>query len=206
MKAIVRSFLIIACLLGSAAVSNANSIINGSFETPDCDVPGACSNGSWGLFEAIPGWTSPVGLIEIGEFSLYGITGQDGDQVLELDSTGNAAVAQVVAGPGTFLLSFLYADRDTGGVDTFDVYWNSVLLASVTTAANSGGGAMQLFSTTVTGLAGSNELAFVSTGPSDSLGALIDDVQLNQVPDGGLTAMLLGVGLVGLARIRRMIL
>ena len=205
MKNAVRGLLVVASLLASAATSNANSIINGSFETPDCDVPGACSNGYWGLFESIPGWTSPVGLIEIGEFSLYGITGQDGDQVLELDSNGNAAVAQVVAGPGIFQLSFLYADRNNALTETFDVYWNSVLLASFNPLANPGNGVMQLFTTFVTAGGGSNELKFVSTGNSDSLGALIDDVQLNHVPDGGATALLLGVGVLGLARIRRML-
>lgn len=202
MKNAVRGLLVVAALLGSANVSNANSIINGSFETPDCDVLGACSAGTWGLFETIPGWTSPVGLIEIGEAFLYGISGHDGDQVLELDSTGNATVAQVVAGPGVFQLSFLYADRAGGLNETFDVYWNSVLLGSFAPGST----AMSLYSTTVIAVAGTNELAFVSTGVSDSLGALIDDVQLNQVPDGGLTAMLLGVGMFGLARLRRMLL
>jgi hypothetical protein len=206
MRNAVRGLVVVASLLGSAATSDANSIINGSFELPDCDVAGACSSGSWGLFESIPGWTSPVGVIEIGEFSLYGVTGQHGDQVLELDSTGNATVAQVVAGPGVFQLSFLYADRNNALTETFDVYWNNALLASFNPAANPPSGVMQLFNTQVIAVAGNNELAFVSTGAGDSLGALIDDVQLNQVPDGGATALLLGVGVLGLARIRRMLL
>ena len=35
-------------------------------------------------------------------------------------------------------------------------------------------------------------------------GAIIDDVQLTYVPDGGLTSLLLGLGLVGLGCYRRM--
>jgi len=206
MKNAFRGLFVVAALLGSAATSNANSIINGSFETPDCDGAGNCSNGSWGLFLAIPGWTAASGMIEIGEYTLYGITGQDGDQVLELDSNGNAAVAQVVAGPGVFQLSFLYADRDYPLAETFDVYWNNVLVNSFNPAANPPNGVMQLYSTLVTAVAGNNELKFVGTGGSDSIGALIDDVQLNQVPDGGVTALLLGAGVLGLARIRRMLL
>lgn len=203
MKGMIRVVLAVVSLLGSAAISNAGPIINGSFETPDCDVLGACSNGSWGLFETIPGWTSPVGLIEIGESTLYGITGQDGDQVLELDSTGNSTVAQVVAGPGTYLLSFLYGDRAGGAVDTFEVYWNTLLVAAVVPVLNSGGGAMQLFTAPVIAIAGNNTLEFKATGLSDSLGALIDDVQLDAVPDGGLTALLLGVSIFGLRCVSR---
>ena len=136
---------------------------------------------------------------------ITGITGQDGDQVLELDSTGNATVAQVIAGPGLFELSFLYADRLGGLTETFDVYWNSVLLASFNPSANPPTGAMQFYSTLVAAGVGPNELAFVSTGTSNSLGALIDDVQLNHVPDGGATLVLLGFALGAMAFIRRQI-
>ena len=167
--------------------------------------PSVCDHGSWGLFESILGWDSPVGVIEIGDVSNYGITGQHGDQVLELDSTGNATVAQIVAGPGVFQLSFLYADRFDGFIETFDVFWNNVLVQSFVPGANPPIGVMQLCTTTVTAVGGNNELAFVSTGASDSFGALIDDVQLNAVPDGGATAMLLGLSILGLARLRRML-
>jgi hypothetical protein len=204
MKCLVRPLLAAAVVLVSANVSQANSIINGSFENPACSVPGSCSNGSWGLFESILGWTSPQNVIEIGLGSVYGVTGYDGNQVLELDATGNAVVAQVVAGPGAYTLSFLYADRNHSLTETFEVYWNNTLLASFAPAANPPNSAMVLFSTVVNG-AGSNTLEFKGTGASDSYGAIIDDVRLVAVPEGGLTAMLLAVGLLWVAGIRRVL-
>ncbi len=149
MKGMVRVFLVVACLLGSAAVSNANSIINGSFEDPNCGVAGNCDHGNWGLFASIPGWTATAGEIEIGFASLYGITGHHGNQVLELDSTGNSTVAQVVAGSGAFTLSFLYADREDGLDETFDVYWNGGLVDNFAPPSNPGGILMSSYSTTV---------------------------------------------------------
>lgn len=210
MKDMVRVFLVIAFLIGSAAISHAGPIVNGGFEDPFCDgtSTSVCQPGdSWGLFSSIPGWVAVVGDIEIGDGDLYGVTGFEGNQVLELDANSNSVVGQLIAGPGTFVLSFLYADRDIPGtnIETFDVYWNSVLVASVVPLANPPNGAMQLFTAIVTANAGVNSIGFVGTGTSDSLGALIDDVQLNSVPDGGLTALLLGVGVFGLRLMRRMV-
>lgn len=212
MKRLVRGLAVVVCLLGSASVSQAsNIIINGSFEDPACTVATPCDPGfNWGLFDSITGWTAVSGTkIEIGNGSLYGITGYDGEQVMELDSNGNSVVAQFVAGPGDFVLSFLYADRNyqpfEPTTDGFAVFWNNVLLPLVMPLANPPNSAMQLYSLNVTAQAGFNTLAFVGLGPSDSIGVLIDDVRLEAVPDGGLTALLLGVSMVGLARIRRMI-
>jgi hypothetical protein len=67
---------------------------------------------------------------------------------------------------------------------------------------------MSLYSTTVTALA-SNTLEFRGTGAADSLGGIIDNVELtagtqsNTIPDGGTTAVLLGCALSGLAYFRR---
>jgi hypothetical protein len=203
MKNLIRASLVLACLVATPSISHAsNIIVNGGFETPDCDIALTCSNGSWGLFGSILGWTSSGFPIEIGEVSNYGISGQEGDQVLELDSTGNATVAQVTAGPGTFMLSFLYADRFGGEQDSFEVLWNGIVLDSILAPLNGGLGAMQLYTTMVVAGGGPNELAFRATGTSDSLGALIDDVRLESVPDGGVTALLLGMGLVAMRRIR----
>jgi hypothetical protein len=206
MKRVFQTCFVIACVVVSSTAATAGPIINGGFEDPFCGAPTPCNpGGNWGLFESIPGWSSPVGLIEIGAGEIYGITGFEGKQVLELDSTGNATVAQVIAGPGTYMLSFLYADRAGSVAETFEVYWNSVLLAPLAPAANPPANAMVLFSTIVTALNGNNTLEFVSTGGSNSLGALIDDVQLNSVPDGGMTGLLLAMGGIGLGWVRRMV-
>jgi hypothetical protein len=206
MKNLVRASLILACLVATPSISHAsNIIVNGGFETPDCDIAATCSSGTWGLFGPILGWTSSGSPIEIGEVINYGISGQEGDQVLELDSTGNATVEQVVAGSGTFTLSFLYADRLGGAQDSFDILWNGMVIDSVLAPLNGGAGAMQLYTTMLIAVAGPNTLAFRGTGASDSFGALIDDVKLESVPDGGVTALLLGMGLVALRRVRRIV-
>jgi hypothetical protein len=62
---------------------------------------------------------------------------------------------------------------------------------------------MLLYSTTVTASAGNNTISLVGTGIQDTYGAIVDDVQLNGVPDGGMTVALLGCALAGLGALRR---
>ncbi|HSU55331.1 MAG TPA: hypothetical protein VLT36_14840, partial [Candidatus Dormibacteraeota bacterium] len=184
------------CLLASAVASNANLIVNGSFENPNL-------GGGWALYNNIPGW-SAVGAypIEIGAGGVYGDSGYDQQQVMEQDTTGNAMVDQILATPGgSYNLSFLYADRLSVAPPsaTFDVYWNGNLVQSFSPTST----VMSLYTTTVTALA-NNTLEFRGTGIQDSYGAIIDNVQLNApVPDGGLTAALLGMGLSSLGWARR---
>jgi RTX toxin RtxA len=179
-----------ALLFLAAAAANANLIQNGSFENPNL-------GGGWNLFSSIPGWTA-VGAypIEIGAAGIYGVTGQDGLQVMELDSTGNAMVQQIVASAaGSYQLSFRFAQR--AGVPpssgSFNVYWNGNLIQSFAPSSS----VMSLYSTTVSVLA-NNTLEFRGTGTQDSLGALVDNVVLDSVPDGGITATLLGAAMLAM--------
>ena len=199
MKKIMATTAAVAALvlLAAGTASAAQFIVNGSFESP-------YESGSYGLPTSILGWTA-VGSypIEVGAATLYGIAGYDGLQVMELDSTGNADVEQIVAtSAGTYQLSFLYAQRLGTSVSscTFDLSWNGNVVHLSPTSTT-----MALYSATVTAVGGNNYLHFIGTGTQDSLGALIDKVELNSVPDGGLTAMLLGLGLLGLGSVRRMI-
>ena len=207
MKTLFRSLLVAALLLASARASSANAIVNGSFEAPDLGV-------NWQIFTSIPGWVGDE--IEIGHFSFYAINGPlDGDQVMELDPNHNATVNtdSLLVTPGTtYDLSFYYAGRGYAGslaTSTFDVYWNNLIvpLASFAPLNNT----MTLYTAQVVAGA-TNTLTFKGTGASDSYGALIDNVQLNDlvvnpnaVPDGGLTSALLGLSIVGLGVVRRII-
>jgi len=193
-----KYLLITGCLLASAMLCNANAIINGGFEDPQ--LP----SGGWATYSSIPGWQSVGNYpIEIGWVNNYGISGQEGNQVLELDSTGNAMVAQTTTSPGSYTLSFLYAGRaDHTGIDSaFDVLWNNLVIGSFSPLNT----AMALASFNVNAT-GSDTLAFRGAGLENSYGALIDDVQLNprnSVPDGGMTVSLLGMAMTGLFYLRR---
>ncbi len=175
----MKKTLKIIALLGLSILpvsqASANLIVNGSFENPNL-------GSGWSTYASIPGWTS-VGAyqIEIGLGGVYGVTGYDGRQVMELDSYGNVLVDQILAIPGgNYTLSFLYADRSgtAPASATFDVYWNNVLVSSFSPTST----VMSLFSTTVAALP-SNTLEFRGTGTQDSYGAIIDNVQLNAVPE-----------------------
>jgi len=169
----------LALLIGASVLlthhASANLIVNGSFE----NTPGL-NQGTWGLFCAgqVPGW-DPVGTtpLEIGLGTTYGVTGYVGNNVMELDSTANVTVDQIVGtSGGSYTLSFLFARRNgvSSSSCSFDVYWNGGLQTSITPTST----AMSLFSMTVTGAA-LNTLEFRGTGASDSLGGILDDVQLD---------------------------
>ena len=193
MRKMLGPFSVAACLLCFAGTLEAGPIVNGSFEDPGL-------SGGWKTYWSIPGWTATGFQIEIGAGSIYGVTGYDGAQVLELDSYGNAAVAQAVTTPGgVYALTFLYGMRagTSPGTNTFEVYWNSTLITSITPSAT----AMSLFSAQVVAVGG-DTLSFVGTGTKDTYGGIIDNVQLNAVPDGGMTLSLLGMGLAGLGWLR----
>jgi hypothetical protein len=128
--------------------------------------------------------------------------------VLELDSTGNATVSQnvTIAQAGIYQLSFLaalragVADSSQGFNVSFGDLFTFLAPPPASTTMSS-----YLFNINVT-TPGTYALSFVGTGTSDSFGTLIDDVQLNasDVPDGGVTATLLGLALAGVGVFRRM--
>jgi hypothetical protein len=180
-------YAVIGVGLLAGTVAHANLIINPSFEDADLTSGNNDGGGSWDYFyndsNPLPGWTSTVGTIplEVGLATVYGVTGYDGNNVMELDSTVNVAVNQnLVTAGGTYQLSFLYALRS--GVDpasgTMEVYWDGNLVASLSPTSS----VMTLYATSVTAT-GSDILQFDGTGISDSYGAILDNVSLTAVPE-----------------------
>lgn len=198
MKNWIKTAAIAALAVGCVMETRANLVVNGSFETP-------YQGGSWGLNNPILGWSDVSGYsapsLETGAGGIYGVTGFDGIQVMELDSTHNVVAEQTIGSfSGTLTLSFLYAQRagvsPTSG--SFDVFWNSSLVGSFAPTST----AMSLYSTTVSSGA-INTLQFVGTGTQDSYGALIDKVSIDNVPDSGSTMTFMGLGLLAVAGVRR---
>ncbi len=196
-----KQLILLGLGLLMASSVHANLIVNGSFENHPA------FSGTWGLFSSIPGWTPEGNVpIELGTPATYGVTGADGNTVMELDSTANVTVDQGITGGAIYTLSFLYAERSGISPSScmFDVYWNGNLVISAQPTST----AMSLFSTTVTGNGGVNTLKFVGAGTSDSYGALIDNVQLNSaaVPEPSTwvagALMVLPFGIQGLRAFR----
>jgi YD repeat-containing protein len=102
-------------------------------------------------------------------------------------SGGNMDISQTVGGLAAgqvMQLQFDHANRTTAASGSFEVWWNSTLVATVTDT----GAAMQTKTYLVTAIAGNNTLRFKSLGTVDDAGASLDNVRLlatQPVPSGG---------------------
>lgn len=173
-------------------------VVNGGFEAPDV------ASGGWAVFfPGIPGWTVTTGSgIEIQDH-VFGWLPFEGNQHVELDSFGNSGMLQTIATtPGQdYRLSFAYSPRPgvSAASNPIEVYFNATLLDTI---ALSGSGlnntSWTVFNYNVTAPGTSASLEFRAAGTSDSLGGLLDGVQLTAVPEPG-TLLMAALGAVGLA-------
>ncbi|MDZ4093446.1 MAG: hypothetical protein U1D35_00880, partial [Paracoccaceae bacterium] len=186
---------IAAIALLSAPAGAATIVQNGSFE----NIPGPLSNGNWGVFNSIPSWyTVSGGGIEIQTNpTLPTIDAQDGNNYVELDSTSNSSMEQLInLGVGRYILSFFYSprngDANDNGIDygvndlsglplVVNLFQGNVSGPSLVPAT-----AVGLW-TRITGIfnvttAGQYQLKFAATGTNNSLGGLIDNVSVASVP------------------------
>jgi YD repeat-containing protein len=102
-------------------------------------------------------------------------------------SGGNMDISQTIGGltaGQTMQLQFDHANRTSAASGSFEVYWNNVLVATISET----GTTMQTKTYLVTAIAGNNSLRFRSLGTVDDAGASIDNVRLfatQPVPSGG---------------------
>jgi hypothetical protein len=198
--------MVASMAMALAIPAQANLVENGSFENLG---GGSFNSEDWGLFDSVPGWNSANGVqLEIGKASVYGVTGQVGENVMELDSTANVVSYQdldTIPG-GSYTLSFLYETRsallapEKAESDQFRVLWNGAQIGAIIDPSST---VMTSWSWQVTALGdGKDVLTFEGLGNSDSYGALVDGVTVVPEP----TTIVAGALLLlpfGLSAVRR---
>jgi len=187
---------LVALLATVSAISSANLIVNGGFEVPDV-------NGNWGQFpnDTAGGWFAEVDSMEVGAGAIYGVTGFEGNQILELDSTSNSKISQNVNTSSTLYTVSLLAGLRAGTTAanaSLDVLWNDVVIGSIAPTSTN----LSLYTFTVSGTGALDKLSLFGTGTSDSLGAVVDAVKVEAVPEPASMAVL-GLGLAALLRRRK---
>lgn len=203
------TFTAIALALSAAlpsAQASSNLVVNGSFEA------NAVASGSWINATSIQGWTwlaGPGTGFEVRNNAVGAAF--DGNNFVELDTTGNTTIGQsfasLVAG-GSYQLSFAYSPRVNQASNTngIEVLWNGQQLGSTLTGQGNGTHSWTVYTLDVTALAGTNWLSFRSVGNSDSVGGSLDAVrlvsQVSPVPEPTSYALMLG-GLLAIAALKR---
>jgi len=221
-KAVLAALVLVLPVL-SAPASAKTLILNGSFED---GVPGDSrgrnngarfdalaggSGASWDVWQSLDGWTTVSGSgIEVQTRRTLGLAAADGAHYLELDSNNNSVMEQMLSlTRGRYKLSFAYSPRmDNAGTNGIAFSLGDALSGSVTgpnPAKATRVGAWTVFEYDLKiDIAGEYGLSFGAIGRSDSLGGLLDNVQLSPVPVPAAGLMLAGgLGLIGALRRRR---
>lgn len=184
-------------LLATPFASQANLIVNGSFETPDVASPG------WSSFApaAVPGWGAAT-RVEIWD-DLFGFESYEGDQHAELNSTGTGPYTlfqsfSTEAGQA-YSFDFAYAarenDRESFRVDITDDATDAVLFTRLFDDHTRR--VWRTYNTMFAAASASTTVTFTSVTPSGTVGNLLDDVRV-EVPEPG-TLGVFSLALAGLA-------
>lgn len=195
----------IKAVLAALALStqvNAVTVFTDNFNTENGGTPAL-------NYAGFANWTISAGTVDlIGSgsggtaFNLYPGNGL----YVDLDgSTGNAGVmtsSAIAVAPGNYELSFLLGGNARGGPnDTVNLSVNTGFGGQIYNLASSDPLALRTYAFTVTSATSIN-LVFENLG-NDNVGAILDNVRLNTVPEGGQTAMLFALGLTALGWARK---
>ena len=152
---------------------------------------------SWGIWTSgVAGWSSDANGIEFQTSRTLGpqLTPSDGNYYVELDTRRNSRIFQNVnLNPGRYNLSFDYAPRVNSSTSndisvTLGGYVDELVSSSYSGGARSWTTFNYNFDVSSSGLV---ELGFAAGGKSNSLGGLLDNVDISVVPlPGGLVFLL----------------
>jgi len=177
-----------------------NLVTNGGFEYPQLN------HGTWSLVDTLPGWTKTTGPQFELQNNIFGWTPYEGDQYLELDSTGPTELYQDITTvpESVYNLSFAFSPRPGVADNRLQISWNGTI---VDTLSESGASNTHwtIHTYDLTATSATTRLQFKSLDdPSSSCGTFLDDVTLASTgspiyPTPELsTIVLVGVGMFGL--------
>lgn len=197
---------LVASLVLVSFISNASLLINGSFE--DNDV----ADGKWSSFKSskVNGWQGTN--IEIWD-SLGKYTSYDGEQLMELNSTGKPAEFSIyqtfeTTVGYTYEVSFAYAARknlnEAFMVEIYDgTNFNDDNLILQTLIDDSEINSWSVFAEQFSTLSDTTTIMFTSMN-SGTVGNLLDDISVETMAISEPQAIpLIGLGLLGLLALRR---
>lgn len=215
--------LLTVATLGATGAS-ASTVVNGDFEisfdgagqtngNEFDDLAGSTGSGSWDVWSTIPGWTTTSGTgIEIQTANTGGngikVDAQSGDHYVELASHGagnsNSTMSQdITFSAGTYVLSFYYSPRTNTLGQNGIAFGVGDLSSSVSgPTADLQRGDWTLITEKFTVGNETSTLFFSAYGAKDTLGGLIDNVSVSQVPLPA-SSLLLLAGLGGMGALRR---
>ncbi len=182
------------------AAANAELLVNGDFEDPTF-------NGSWQIFDSIPGWQLDSGpSIEV-QHGVNGWTAYSGEQWIELDSDengpgggsfggeqGSSAISQDIDTEpgGQYLLTFAFSPRPGINDNRLLVEFGDEVVAELfASGIGLGNTNWQVFEFVVTSSSDITSLRFSDLSQSNTLGTFIDGISLTALPGPAVLGVLL---------------
>ena len=193
--------LAVTLLSAAANAAPVNLVVNGSFENlaqPQADK-------TWSYRDTLDGWLSDSTFSNKFEVrNNYAGTAQDGKNYVELDTTRNSNIHQMITSTGLNTLSFYYMNRPGTSVATNGLNFAFGLSTPIAIASAT---AWTKYTTTIDfGTGSTQKLTFAALGTSNSYGTSLDNISVSAIPEPETYAMMLaGLGLMGLIARRRRI-